>query len=253
MSDASGSAAAPGTALQCRRVVKVFPSGTRALDELDLTVPEGAFFGLLGPTGAETPPLTGTPPGLPPPGGAPTPVSGDAAPPPRGPPPRRDIGYAPQDVALDRFVPVHDLLCLHGRYYGLSRADARSRADEMLAAFDLTAKAKATANQLSGGMRRRLLLARALLHRPRLVILDEPTAGVDVELRQDLWSYIRALHAAGTTILLTTHYLEEAEELCERVAFIREGRVVAEGSPPGLRERFSAERLEDVYLQLVGR
>ena len=110
----------------------------------------------------------------------------------------------------------------------------------MLAAFDLTAKAYGYANHLSGGMRRRLLLARALLHRPRLVILDEPTAGVDLELRHDLWAYIRALHADGTTILLTTHYIEEAEALCERVAFIRDGRIVAEGAPPDLRERFGA-------------
>jgi ABC-2 type transport system ATP-binding protein len=102
-------------------------------------------------------------------------------------------------------------------------------------------------------MRRRLLLARALLHRPRLVILDEPTAGVDLELRHDLWAYIRGLHGAGTTILLTTHYIEEAEALCEGVAFIRGGRIVAEGAPPDLRERYGAPRLEDVYLHLVGR
>ena len=166
---------------------------------------------------------------------------------------RRTIGYAPQDVALDRFVPVRELLTLHGRYFGLTRAEANARAAEMLAAFDLSGKADAYAHHLSGGMRRRLLLARALLHRPRLVILDEPTAGVDIELRHDLWAYIRALHADGTTILLTTHYLEEAEALCEQVAFIRGGRIVAEGTPPGLRERFGAPRLEDVYLHLVGR
>jgi ABC-2 type transport system ATP-binding protein len=135
----------------------------------------------------------------------------------------------------------------------MSRADARRRADEMLVAFDLSAKADDYAHHLSGGMRRRLLLARALLHRPRLVILDEPTAGVDLELRHDLWAYIRSLHADGTTILLTTHYIEEAEALCERVAFIRGGRIVADGPPPDLRERFGAARLEDVYLQVVGR
>jgi len=166
---------------------------------------------------------------------------------------RRIVGYAPQEIALDRFVRVRDLLELHGRYFGLARADAAARAEEMLRQFDLTDKARAYANTLSGGMRRRLLLARALLHRPRLVILDEPTAGVDIELRNDLWSYITRLHADGTTILLTTHYLEEADALCERVAFIRHGRIVADGRPVDLREEFGARRLEDVYLQLVGR
>ena len=166
---------------------------------------------------------------------------------------RRIVGYAPQEIALDKFVQVHQLLELHGRYFGLGRRAARERAQELLVQFDLTGKANAYANRLSGGMRRRLLLARALLHRPRLVILDEPTAGVDIELRQDLWSYIRRLHADGTTILLTTHYLDEADELCERVAFIREGQIAAEGRPDQLREQFGAPRLEDVYLQLVGR
>ena len=102
-------------------------------------------------------------------------------------------------------------------------------------------------------MRRRLLLARALLHRPRLVILDEPTADVDLELRHDLWAYIRALHADGTTILLTTHYIEEAEALCEQRGFIRGRRIVADGPPSDLRQRFGADRLEEVYLQVVGR
>lgn len=231
---------------------KAFP-GVTALDGLDLTVPEGAFFGLLGPNGAGKTTLIRSIVGLTHPDSGAIRVFGLPAGEPRAYAGRRLIGYAPQDISLDRFVPVRRLLTLHGRYFGMSRADADARADEMLEVFDLTAKADALPSRLSGGMRRRLLLARALLHRPRLVILDEPTAGVDIELRSDLWGYIRRLHADGTTILLTTHYLEEAEELCERVAFIREGRVVAEGSPPGLRERFSAERLEDVYLQLVGR
>ena len=240
-------------ALVCSAVRKDFAGRVTALDGLDLAVPRGSFFGLLGPNGAGKTTLIRSIVGLT------TPDSGDIAV--FGLPcagetaaaARRTIGYAPQDVALDRFVPVRELLTLHGRYFGMTRAQAGERADEMLAAFDLTSKAYGYANHLSGGMRRRLLLARALLHRPRLVILDEPTAGVDLELRHDLWAYIRALHADGTTILLTTHYIEEAEALCERVAFIRDGSIVAEGAPPDLRERFGAPRLEDVYLHLVGR
>ncbi len=224
-----------------------------ALDGLDLEVPEGAFVGLLGPNGAGKTTLIRSVVGLTRPSGGEIRVFGD---PPWGEGAdraRRAIGYAPQEVALDRFVPVRELLTLHGRYFGMSRADARHRADEMLFAFDLEPKAAGYADRLSGGMRRRLLLARALLHRPRLVILDEPTAGVDLELRHDLWAYIRSLHAHGTSILLTTHYIEEAEELCERVAFIHGGRIVAEGAPRDLRDRFGAPRLEDVYLQVVGR
>ena len=239
-------------ALACEGVMKRF-GGVTALAGLDLEVPEGAFFGLLGPNGAGKTTLIRSIVGLTRPDDGWIRVFGrpawgaDAA------TARRAIGYAPQEVALDRFVPVRESLILHGRYFGMSRADARKRADEMLVAFDLAARARDYAHHLSGGMRRRLLLARALLHRPRIVILDEPTAGVDLELRHDLWAYIRALHADGTTILLTTHYIEEAEALCERVAFIRGGRIVADGAPPDLRERFGAERLEDVYLQVVGR
>ncbi len=190
-----------GVALRCSGVRKTFPPAVRALDGLDLTVPEGAFFGLLGPNGAGKTTLIRSITGLTAPDAGTiavfcTDVHGTD-----GALARRVIGHAPQYVALDRFVAVHDLLSLHGRYFGMSRADARLRADEMLEAFDLTAKAATSANRLSGGMRRRLLLARALMHRPRLLILDEPTAGVDVELRHDLWAYIRRLHAAGTTIL----------------------------------------------------
>ena len=240
-------------ALSCVGVTKTFDGGVEALAGLDLEVPDGAFFGLLGPNGAGKTTLIRSIVGLTRPTAGTISVFGEPASGSTAGAARTAIGYAPQDVALDRFVPVRELLMLHGRYFGLTRAEARRRADDMLVAFDLTAKASSYANLLSGGMRRRLLLARALLHRPRLVILDEPTAGVDLELRHDLWSYIRALHADGTTILLTTHYIEEAEALCERVAFIRAGRIVADGPPDDLRERFAAPRLEDVYLRLVGR
>jgi ABC-2 type transport system ATP-binding protein len=121
----------------------------------------------------------------------------------------------------------------------------------MIDVFDLRAKADVRAPKLSGGMRRRLLLARALLHEPRLVILDEPTAGVDIELRRELWRYIRRLHSEGTTIVLTTHYLEEAEALCEDIALIAGGRIVARSTPEGLKRQYGAGSLEDVYLKAV--
>jgi ABC-2 type transport system ATP-binding protein len=164
---------------------------------------------------------------------------------------RKLIGLAEQDVNLDRFLDVEETLLYHGGYYGMARADARRRAKEMMEVFDLTAKAKVRAPKLSGGMRRRLLLARALMHEPRLVILDEPTAGVDFELRLDLWRYIRRLHGLGTTILLTTHYLEEAEELCEDIALIRGGRLIARDSADGLRTAYEADSLADVYVKAM--
>ena len=135
---------------------------------------------------------------------------------------------------------MEETLRFHGGYYGMDRAHARRRAREMMDVFDLRAKAGVRAPKLSGGMRRRLLLARALMHEPRLVILDEPTAGVDFELRLELWRYIRRLHETGTTILLTTHYLEEAEELCEEIALIRGGRIIARDSADGLRAAYQA-------------
>ena len=121
----------------------------------------------------------------------------------------------------------------------------------MIDVFDLRAKRDVRAPKLSGGMQRRLLLARALLHEPRLVILDEPTAGVDIELRHELWRYIRRLHEQGTTILLTTHYLEEAEALCEEIALIGGGQIVARDTAAGLKDRYDADDLEQVYLKTV--
>jgi ABC-2 type transport system ATP-binding protein len=121
----------------------------------------------------------------------------------------------------------------------------------MMDVFDLSAKAETRAPKLSGGMRRRLLFARSLMHKPRLVILDEPTAGVDIELRVELWEYIRRLHQSGTTILLTTHYLEEAEELCDEIALIRGGELIARDTAQGLRDSYDAATLTDVYLKAM--
>jgi len=164
---------------------------------------------------------------------------------------RRAVGLAEQDVNLDRFLDVQETLVYHGGYFGMTRSDARSRAREMMDVFDLRAKAGVRAPALSGGMRRRLLLARALMHEPRLVILDEPTAGVDYELRVELWRYIRRLHAHGTTILLTTHYLEEAEELCREIALLRGGRVIARDTADNLREAYAADSLTGVYVKAM--
>jgi len=237
-------------ALALRGLTKRYSDGTLALEDFDLEIPAGAFFGLLGPNGAGKTTLISAVCNLLRITSGEISVFGE---PHDSLDARSWVGLAEQDINLDRFLTVRETLLYHGGYFGMQREEAEERAEEMIAAFGLQGKRDTRAPKLSGGQRRRLLLARALMHRPRLVILDEPTAGVDIELRHDLWAYIRALHADGTTILLTTHYLEEAEALCEQVAFIRAGRIVAEGAPPDLRERFGAPRLEDVYLHLVGR
>jgi len=235
--------------LRRKAVAPSEPGGFLALHDFDLEVPAGRFFGLLGPNGAGKTTLisavcniirvtSGT-----------IEVFGEphhtlAA--------RRMVGLAEQDVNLDRFLDVEETLLYHGGYFGMSRAQARTRAREMMDVFDLRAKAGVRAPKLSGGMRRRLLLARALMHDPRLVILDEPTAGVDFELRAELWAYIRRLHEHGTTVLLTTHYLEEADELCDDIALIRDGRVIARDTADGLRTEYAADSLADVYVKAMG-
>jgi ABC-2 type transport system ATP-binding protein len=235
-------------ALALRSLTKRYDDGTLALENFDLEIPAGSFFGLLGPNGA----------------GKTTAISavcnliritsGEAlvfGRPAHTLAARRDVGLAEQDVNLDRFLTVHETLVYHGGYFGMTGADSRARADEMIEVFDLRAKADTRTSKLSGGMRRRVLLARALMHRPRLVILDEPTAGVDFELRTELWTYIRRLHAEGTTILLTTHYLDEAEALCEEIALIRDGRLIARDTAAGLRAHYDASSLEDVYVKAM--
>jgi ABC-2 type transport system ATP-binding protein len=236
-------------ALELRGLTKRYDDGLLALDDFDLLVPDGEFFGLLGPNGAGKTTLISAVCNLIRVTGGDIRVFGH---PHSSLEARRLIGLSEQDVNLDRFLDVEETLLYHGGYYGMSRAHARARAEEMMDVFDLFSKAKVRAPKLSGGMRRRLLLARALMHEPRLVILDEPTAGVDFELRMELWRYIRRLHGEGTTILLTTHYLEEAEELCEDIALIRDGRLVARDTPEGLRASHEAASLADVYVKAMG-
>lgn len=238
-------------ALRVDGLTKIYADGTRALDDLSIRVPAGCFFGLLGPNGAGKTTLLGAVAGL---VRVPTKTifvfgrdavreAGRA---------RLLVGLAPQEVHLDRFLTARELLVYHCRYFGMPKQLASERADELLDAFDLRTKANTKANRLSGGMRRRLLIARALAHRPRLVILDEPTAGVDLELRHELWQYLRRLHRyEDTTVVLTTHYLEEAEQLCERIAFIRSGRIIGEGAASELVRQFGGDRLEDAYVEAM--
>src|SRR3954451_5167741 len=236
-------------ALRLRGFTKRYDDGLLALDAVDLTVGDGEFFGLLGPNGAGKTTLISLVCNLV------RPTAGEArvfGHPHDSLKARRLVGLAEQDVNLDRFLDVEETLLYHGGYYGMSRTDARRRAAEMMDVFDLRAKARTRAPKLSGGMRRRLLLARALMHEPRLVILDETTAGVDFELRLELWRYIRRLHDEGTTILLTTHYLEEADELCEEIALIRGGHLIARDSADGLREPYGADSLADAYVRAMG-
>lgn len=235
-------------ALSLQGLTKRYGNGFLALDGLSLEVPDGAFFGLLGPNGAgKTTLISAVCNLIRKTAGEATVFGHDHA----SMPARKLVGLAEQDINLDRFLDVEETLLYHGGYYGMDRARARRRAGEMMDVFDLRAKAHTRAPLLSGGMRRRLLLARALMHEPRLVILDEPTAGVDFELRMELWAYIRRLHGEGTTILLTTHYLEEAEELCEEIALLRGGRVLARDSASGLRDTFAADSLADVYVKAM--
>jgi ABC-2 type transport system ATP-binding protein len=235
-------------ALELRGLTKRYDDGTLALENFDLVVPDGAFFGLLGPNGAGKTTLISAVCNLIRISGGEALVFGEPAHTLKA---RSWIGLAEQDINLDRFLSVRETLLYHGGYFGMDREEAEARADEMIDVFDLRAKRDTRAPKLSGGQRRRLLLARALMHKPRLVILDEPTAGVDFELRMELWSYIRRLHSEGTTILLTTHYLEEAESLCEEIALIRGGHLIARDSAHGLRQHYGAESLADVYVKAM--
>jgi ABC-2 type transport system ATP-binding protein len=235
-------------ALELRGLTKRYDDGTLALEDFDLRIPSGAFFGLLGPNGAGKTTLISAVCNLL------RITEGDVlvfGEPHDSMDARSWVGLAEQDINLDRFLTVKETLEYHGGYFGMEKDEAAERAEEMIDAFGLRPKRDVRAPKLSGGQRRRLLLARALMHRPRLVILDEPTAGVDFELRTELWEYIRRLHAEGTTILLTTHYLEEAEELCEEIALIRGGHLIARDSADGLRRHFGVTKLSDVYVKAM--
>src|SRR4051795_6777983 len=239
-------------ALEITDLRKRYPTGTEALKGVSLTIEDGEFFGLLGPNGAGKSTLIHCTTGLAQPTGGSIRVFGhDAIE--NYAEARLAVGLAPQEPNVDHFLTCEETLDYHGGYFGMPRRDRRERTRELLDAFSLTDKRHDRTRTLSGGMKRRLILARALMHRPRLLILDEPTAGVDVELRLELWQYVQRINLEGTTILLTTHYLEEAEQLCDQIAFISGGQIVAQGTSGELATKYGVTSLEDAYLELVGR
>ena len=239
-------------ALEITDLVKRYPTGTEALKGVSLEIGEGEFWGLLGPNGAGKSTLIHCTTGLAQPTSGEISIFGhDALGDYRQA--RLAVGLAPQELDLDWFLTVRESLDYHAGYFGIPKKERRERAKELLDAFSLTEKADERTRTLSGGMKRRLVLARALMHRPKLLILDEPTAGVDVELRLELWHYVKQINEEGTTILLTTHYLEEADQLCDRIAFINQGEIVASGTSADLAAKFGSSSLEDAYLALVGR
>jgi ABC-2 type transport system ATP-binding protein len=218
-------------AISFKSVSKTYPTkrgqsgaAVKALDDVSFDIGQGEFFGLLGPNGAGKTSLISILAGLSRASSGNVTVHGHdvltdyaAA--------RRTLGVVPQELVFDPFFSVREALRIQSGYFGIKNNDAWI--DELLASLGLADKANANMRQLSGGMKRRVLVAQALVHKPQVIVLDEPTAGVDVELRQTLWQFIAKLNKQGSTVLLTTHYLEEAEALCSRIAMLKQGKVVA--------------------------
>ena len=219
-------------AVEIRGLKKSFED-VQALDGIDLTINQGQFFGLLGPNGAGKTTIINILTGLVIRQEGSTKIFGqDTIKDYRFS--RAKIGIAAQELSIDWFFPIEKLLMFHAGYYGISKILAQERVADIIDRLGLKEKRNTRLRQLSGGMKRRYQLAKALVHDPDIIILDEPTAGVDVQLRHELWDYLRLLHEEGKTILLTTHYIEEAELLCEHVAIINKGKIIKEGSPKDL-------------------
>jgi ABC-2 type transport system ATP-binding protein len=212
-------------AIDIQNLSKTYAGGKRALDDVSLSIPRGAIYGLLGPNGAGKSTMINILAGLVNKTGGTARIWGfdiDASP--RNA--KNAIGIVNQEILFDPFFTPLETLENQAGYYGVPKAERRSM--ELLRAVHLEDKADAYSRTLSGGMKRRLMVAKAMVHSPPILVLDEPTAGVDIELRQQLWSYVRSLNDRGVTIVLTTHYLEEAEELCDRIAIINHGRLIAD-------------------------
>jgi len=227
-------------AIQIKNLTKFYRNGFKALDNLQLTVEPGQFFGFLGPNGAGKTTTIGVITGLA------NYQSGDVKV--FGKDVKADyretramIGLVPQEFNFDPFLSAEQILTYEAGYFGLPYREGKKRAEEWLKFFDLWEKRKDGYKKLSGGMKRRLLIARALMHDPKILILDEPTAGVDLELRYLLWNFLKELNSKGKTIFLTTHYIEEAEKLCTHAGVVHQGRVVAQDSVASLISGLHAE------------
>lgn len=223
----------PSNAIEISGLTKSYDGKVHALNGVDIQIKKGEFFGLLGPNGAGKTTTINILTGLVFRDEGSTKVFGkDTVKDYRYT--RSKIGIAAQEFSIDWFFPIEKLLYYQAGYYGIKQKDAEPMINDLLNRLGLSKKRDARLRQLSGGMKRRFQLAKALVHDPEIIILDEPTAGVDVELRRDLWQYLKDLHQAGKTILLTTHYIEEAELLCENIAIIDEGKILKEGTPKSL-------------------
>ncbi|HUO50031.1 MAG TPA: ABC transporter ATP-binding protein [Candidatus Paceibacterota bacterium] len=247
-------------ALSIKNLTKTYRNGVHALKGVSLEIPQGDFFALLGPNGAGKTTIIGITTGLV------TKTSGtievfghnvDKEPEVA----KTFIGLVGQEINFNPFEKLIDTIVNQGGYYGLPRKEAIPRAEQLLTDLGLKEKIYDSGMQLSGGMKRRVMIARALIHRPKFLILDEPTAGVDVELRRGMWEYLKKLTGEGVTILLTTHYLEEAEQLAKRVAIINKGEIVAGGTMDEIlamhddngeaKEGYRGGRLEEVFIKLT--
>ncbi|HXW51133.1 MAG TPA: ABC transporter ATP-binding protein [Candidatus Acidoferrales bacterium] len=223
-----------------------------AVDGLSFDVAPGEFFGFLGPNGAGKTTTINAIVGLATFQGGTIRIFGhDVIADYRRA--RSLIGLSPQEFNFDRYLTIEEILIYQAGYYGVPIGQAKPRTRELLDQFELTDKRRATYLELSGGMKRRLSLARALIHEPKLLILDEPTAGMDVELRLELWDFLKAINAGGMTIFMTSHYLEEVEALCNRIGIVNFGKLVELEDKAALMARHADQSLQDVFLELVGR
>src|SRR6056297_3076992 len=235
------------TAIKIRDINKTY-GNLQALDDINLDIKEGEFFGLLGPNGAGKSTLIGILGGLvKKDSGTVTVLGKDIIDNYRET--KKSLGIVPQEITFDPYFTVRETLEMHSGYFGIK--DNSEKIDELLEALSLADKAEIGPRQLSGGMKRRLLIAKALVHDPKIIVLDEPTAGVDVELRNSLWEYVIQLNKNGKTIILTTHYLEEAEALCDRIAILDQGAVIAVDSKEELVSRIDKKIVEVKFAEEV--